>query len=245
MILEVRNLKKYFPIEKGIFRTAGGFVKALDGVNFSLAEGEVLGVLGESGCGKSTLAKLILKLTEPTSGEVVFSPLIANMRRSVGIIFQDPFLSLNPKMWVRNILREPFLAHKLENSDDKIVELLGLVGLEGAYLRRFPHQLSGGQRQRVCIARSLSLKPKLLVLDEPLSSLDLINQRQILELLLGLQKKFKMSYLFISHNIALIQEISDRIIVMSAGKIVEEGKTSEVFNFPESGYTKKLLEAIR
>ena len=244
MILEVRNLKKYFPIEKGIFKTTGGFVKALDGVSFSLVEGEVLGVLGESGCGKSTLAKLILKLMEPTSGEVVFSPLIANMRRSVGIIFQDPFLSLDPKMRVRDILREPFLAHKLENSEDKIVELLGLVGLEGRFPRRFPHQLSGGQRQRICIARSLGLQPKLLVLDEPLSSLDLINQRQILELLLGLQKKFKMSYLFISHNIALIQEISDRIIVMCAGKIVEEGKTAEVFNFPKSGYTKKLLEAV-
>lgn len=244
MILEVRNLKKYFPIERGIFRTAGGLVKALDGVSFSLVEGEVLGVLGESGCGKSTLAKLILRLMEPTSGEVVFSPLIANMRRSVGIIFQDPFLSLDPKMRVRDILREPFLAHKLENSEDKIVELLGLVGLDEAYLRRFPHQLSGGQRQRICIARSLSLQPKLLVLDEPLSSLDLINQRQILELLLGLQKKFKMSYLFISHNLALIQEISDRIIVMCAGKIVEKGKTAEVFNFPKSGYTKKLLEAV-
>ena len=243
MILEVKNLKKYFPIEKGIFRTAGGFVKALDGVSFSLVEGEVLGVLGESGCGKSTLAKLILRLMEPTSGEVVFSPLIANMRRSVGIIFQDPFLSLDPKMRVRDILREPFLAHKLENSEDKIVELLGLVGLDETYFRRFPHQLSGGQRQRVCIARSLGLKPKLLVLDEPLSSLDLINQRQILELLLGLRKKFKMSYLFISHNLALIQKISDRIIVMCAGKIVEEGKTLEVFNFPKSGYTKKLLEA--
>lgn len=243
ILLEVIGLKKYFPVEKGILRTAGGVVKAIDGVSFSLAEGEVLGVLGESGCGKSTLAKLILRLMEATSGEVVFSPLIANIRKSVGIIFQDPFLSLDPKMRVRDILREPLLAQRLENSDDTIVELLGLVGLDGAYLRRFPHQLSGGQRQRICIARSLSLKPKLLVLDEPLSSLDLINQRQILELLLGLQKKFKMSYLFISHNIALIQEISDRIMVMYAGKIVEEGKTAEVFNFPKSNYTKKLLEA--
>ena len=245
ILLEVLGLKKYFPIEKGIFRTAGGFIKALDGVSFFLAEGEVLGVLGESGCGKSTLAKLILKLMEPTSGKIVFSPLLANIRRSVGIIFQDPFLSLDPKMRVRDILREPFLARKLEVSNDKIVELLGLVGLDGDLLRRFPHQLSGGQRQRVCIARSLGLQPKLLVLDEPLSSLDLINQRQILELLLGLRKKFKMSYLFISHNIALIQEISDRIMVMCAGKIVEEGKTAEVFNFPKSGYTKKLLEAMR
>lgn len=244
MILEVKSLKKYFPVEKGIFRMAGGFVKALDEVSFSLAEAEVLGVLGESGCGKSTLAKLILRLIEPTGGEVIFSPSIGNMRRSAGIIFQDPFLSLDPKMRVRDILREPLLTHKLENSDDIIVELLGLVGLDGIYLRRFPHQLSGGQRQRICIARSLSLKPKLLVLDEPLSSLDLINQKQILELLRGLRNKFRMSYLFISHNIALIREISDRIIVMSAGKIVEEGKASEIFSFPKSGYTKKLLEAV-
>mgnify|MGYP001565080884 FL=1 len=243
ILLEVIGLKKYFPIEKSIFKTTGGFVKAVDGVSFSLSEGEVLGVLGESGCGKSTLAKLILRLMKPTSGEIVFSPLLADIRRSVGIIFQDPLLSLDPKMRLRDILREPFLAHKLEISDNKIAELLGLVGLGGDLLRRFPHQLSGGQRQRVCIARSLSLKPKLLVLDEPLSSLDLISQKQILELLHGLRMKFKMSYLFISHNIALIREISDRIMVMSAGKIAEEGKAAEIFNFPKSGYTKKLLEA--
>lgn len=246
MILKVRDLKKYFPIESGIFSPAAGFVKAVDGVSFSLNEKEVLGIVGESGCGKSTLAKLILKLLAPTSGEIIFSGLIKHLRKDVGIVFQDPLLSLDPKMRVKDILREPFLVHGLKRKADSEIEaLLREVGLDSYILSRHPAQLSGGQRQRVCIARALSCRPKLLVLDEPLSSLDLIAQKQILELLSGLRERFELTYIFISHNIAVVKKISTRVMVMLAGKAVEQGSADEVLSEPKSEYTKKLLEAVK
>lgn len=246
MLLQVKELKKYFPIERGIFKAARGFVKAVDGVSFSLNDGEVLGIVGESGSGKSTLAKLILGLLAPTSGEIIFSPQIQKLRKDAGIIFQDPFLSLNPKMRVQDILREPFIIQGLHyKGNERIIELLALVGLCKDVLWRLPRQLSGGQRQRVCIARSLANQPKLLILDEPLSSLDLIAQKQLLELLSNLKTKLKMTYIFISHNIAVVKKISSHVMVMLGGRVVEEGSVSEVFLHPLSEYTKKLLEAVR
>ena len=243
MILEVRELKKYFPIASGIFRFGAELVRAVDGVSFSLAQRDVLGIVGESGCGKTTLAKLILKLLEPTSGEIIFSPLIQKFRKEVGIVFQDPLLSLDPRMRVKDILLEPLMVWGLQNSDCQLAELLDLVGLNKNILRRFPAQLSGGQRQRVCIARSLASQPRILVLDEPLSSLDLITQKQILELLLKLKEERGLTYIFISHNIAVVKKIASRVMVMFEGRLVEEGSNPEVFLRPQSGYTKKLLEA--
>ncbi|TAN60488.1 ABC transporter ATP-binding protein [bacterium] len=246
MILEVKGLKKYFPIEQGIFRHASGFVKAIDGISFSLNEKETLGIVGESGCGKSTLAKLILRLLNPDAGEVVFSGLIRELRKDVGIVFQDPLLSLDPRMRLKDMLREPFLARGLKRkADSEIGSLLGEVGLGSDILSRHPAQLSGGQRQRACIARALASRPKLLVLDEPLSSLDLIAQKQILELLSGLRKRLELTYIFISHNIAVVKQISTRVMVMQSGKVVEEGMAREVLGEPKSEYTKKLLEAAK
>lgn len=246
MILQVKDLKKYFPVERGIFMPAAGFVKAIDGVSFSLNEREVLGIVGESGCGKSTLAKLILRLLNPDAGEIIFSGPIRQLRKDVGIVFQDPLLSLDPKMRLKDILREPFLAHRLKRkADSEIDSLLREVGLGSDILSRHPAQLSGGQRQRACIARALACRPKLLVLDEPLSSLDLIAQKQILELLSGLRKRFELTYIFISHNIAVVKRISTRVMVMQSGKVVEEGMAQEVLGEPKSEYTKKLLEAAK
>lgn len=245
MILEVRELKKYFPIERGIFKSAAGFVQAVDGVSFSLAENETLGIVGESGCGKTTLAKLILKLIAATSGEIIFSSELSHLRKDAAVVFQDPLLSLDPRMNLMDILLEPFQAAGLKTESKNIKRLLKLVGLSNTLLTRFPRQLSGGERQRACIARALALSPKLLILDEPLSSLDLIIQKQILELLLKLKEESGMAYIFISHNIAVVKKISTRILVMFEGKIVEQGATDKVLTQPASGYTKKLLEAVR
>lgn len=245
MILEAKNLKKYYYADQGMLNSCRRLIKAVDGVNFSLSENSVLGIVGESGCGKSTLAKLLLRLITPTEGEIVFGPAINTLRKDVAIVFQDPLLSLNPKMRVVDILAEPLIIQRYGKFMDKIEELLALVRLENALLRRFPAQLSGGQRQRVCIARALACSPKLVVFDEPVSSLDLIMQKQILNLLIELKNKLKMAYVFISHNIAVVKKISDSMIVMYEGKIVETGLTEEVFNHPNAEYTKKLLEAAR
>lgn len=245
MILEVKGLKKYFPIERGFLKPVGGFVKALDGISFSLKEGQILGIVGESGCGKSTLAKSILKLTEPTAGEINFSLPIQRLRQDVGIVFQEPLLSLDPRMRIKDSLSEPLLAQRLGWSEERVAGLLEMVGLKGNILTRLPSQLSGGQRQRVCIARSLATMPKLLILDEPLSSLDVITQKQILELLITLQNNLKITYIFISHNIAVVKRIASQIIIMLEGRIVDQGDTPEIFTRPQSAYTKKLLEAAR
>ena len=197
--------------------------------------------MGESGSGKTTLVKLILKLIEPTSGEIIFADNLRDLRKDAGIVFQDPLLSLDPRMRIKDILDEPLAVHRLRRgqrscpSRERIVELLGWVGLKDDLLERFPHQLSGGQRQRVCIARSLALLPKLLVLDEPLSSLDLIAQKQILNLLIDLRQRLGLSYIFISHNLAVVKKIAGRVMVMLEGKVVEEG----------SAQAKKLLEAAQ
>ena len=245
MILEVKNLAKYYPLERGIFKTHAGFIKAVDGVSFCLHEGEILGIVGESGCGKSTLAKLLLKLIEPTGGEITFWPPVLRLRLDAGIVFQDPLLSLDPRMRIRDILREPLLAQRKNADGKKVSELLAEVGLDTSILRRFPSQESGGQRQRVCIARSLATHPKLLILDEALSSLDTITQKHILELLTRLQSRLKLTYIFISHNIAVVKRIASRVIVMLEGKIVEQGSVDAVFSHPQAVYTKKLLEAAR
>ena len=234
-ILEVKNLCKHFPIEGGIFKSGQGLRPAVDGVSFSLEQGETLGIVGESGSGKTTLVKLLLRLIEPTSGEIIFSQTIRNLRKDVGIVFQDPLLSLDPRMRIKDILDEPLVVHRLIRGRERIVELLAWVGLKEDILARFPRQLSGGQRQRVCIARSLALEPKLLVLDEPLSSLDLIAQKQILNLLIDLRQRLKITYVFISHNLAVVKKIADRVMVMLDGRVVEEG----------SAQAKKLLEAAQ
>lgn len=232
-ILEVKNLCKHFPIEGGIFKSHRGMRKAVDGVSFSLEEGEILGIVGESGSGKTTLAKLILKLIDPTSGEIIFSPAIRNLRKNAGIVFQDPLLSLDPRMRIKDILDEPLAVHRLVRGRERMMELLDQVGLKEDILGRLPRQLSGGQRQRVCIARSLALMPKLLVLDEPLSSLDLITQKQILNLLIDLRQRLNITYVFISHNLAVVKKIAGRVMVMLEGKVVDQ----------DSAEAKKLLEA--
>lgn len=231
-ILEVKNLCKHFPIEGGIFKSHRGMRKAVEGVSFSLEEGEILGIVGESGSGKTTLVKLILKLIEPTSGEIIFSDHLRDLRKDVGIVFQDPLLSLDPRMRIKDILDEPLAVHRLVRGRERVVELLDQVGLKEDILARLPRQLSGGQRQRVCIARSLALMPKLLVLDEPLSSLDLITQKQILNLLIDLRQRLNITYVFISHNLAVVKKIAGRIMVMLEGKVVD----------PDSVYAKKLTQ---
>lgn len=252
LILEIKNLKKYFPV-KGSKAT---FVKAVDGVSLNMAKGEVLGLVGESGCGKSTLVSTVLNLTHPTEGEVIFDGKniytlgkgeMRETRKNIQIVFQDPFWSLNPRMLVKDIIGEPLSVQtKLNNVEilEKISELLEMVGLpkDGAY--KYPHEFSGGQRQRIAIARALSLMPKLVVLDEPTSSIDVISQAQILSLLDDLKEKFNLTYIVISHDLSVVSYMSDKIAVMYLGKLVEYGKTDLIFNSPKHPYTEALFAAI-
>lgn len=242
LILEVKNLKKYFPIERGIFRQSRGFVKAIDGISFNVQKATTLGIVGKSGSGKSTLAKLLLRLIPLTSGEIVYSPKeITDFRKDVQIIFQNPYQSLNPRMRILDILTEPLLIHRLapleitkrqdkktrfltglankRESRERILVSLESVGLNKDVLARFPIEFSGGQRQRICLARSLILEPKFLILDEPISSLDLTRQVEILDLLKRLKSKLGLTYLFITHNLNLLKEISDSILVIDKGRI--------------------------
>lgn len=252
-LLEVRNLKKYFPVFRGVLRHRIGWIRAVNGIDFSLAEGETLGLVGESGCGKSTLAKLILNLIRPTEGEVFFekrnvfnlSGKALRLRCAhLQIIFQDPINSLNPKMKVEDIIGEPLIIHTQlpkKNRIGRVRELMASVGLNPNYIDRFPHQFSGGERQRIGIARALATQPRLIICDEPVSSLDLSIQAQILNLLTDLQEEFNLSYLFITHDLNVVSYISDRIMVMYQGKIVELAPTGELQNNPLHPYTRSLL----
>ena len=254
-LLEVKGLKKYFPILKG-WRQEKSFVHAVDGVDLSIHQGETLGLVGESGCGKTTVGRLILKLIEPTAGDIFFEGTnlthldkkqLHPMRRFFQIIFQDPFASLNPRMTVSEIVGRPMEIHGLtqrSRRDEKVSQLLESVGLRQEHLGRYPHEFSGGQRQRIGIARALATEPKLIVADEPTSALDVSVQAQILNLMRHLQEDFGLTYLFISHNIGVIRHISDRIGVMYLGKVVEMAEKRRLFQSPAHPYTKALLAAV-
>lgn len=255
-LLEVKNLKKYYPVEKGVFKQTVGFVKAVDGVNFSIAAKETLGLVGESGCGKTTCGRLIANLLQPTDGQVLFDEeniyhlkgkYLNNYRKRVQIIFQDPFSSLNPRQSIYDIITEPLHLHHLYKSKQiksKVEELLDLVGLPNDIVKGYPHQLSGGQRQRIGLARVLALKPDLIVADEPMSSLDISIQAQIINLFKDLQEKYSLSYLFISHDLGVVKHIAHRIAVMYLGRIVELADSAELFARPYHPYTKILRQSI-
>lgn len=255
-LLEVKNLKKYFPIKGGFFRTVVGNVKAVDDVSFVLQKGKTLGVVGESGCGKSTLGRAILRLHEPTDGQVVFEgkditqlsheEMVA-MRREMQIIFQDPFASLNPRLTVFQIIVEPLEIHDIgtpEERYDKVCSLMDLVGLRRQYMHRYPHEFSGGQRQRIGIARALTMNPKFIVADEPVSALDVSVQSQVLNLIRKLQQEFGISFLFIAHDLAVVQHICDHVAVMYLGRMVEKAKAEDLYKSPKHPYTQALLSAI-
>ena len=257
VILDVKNLVKHFPITKGfIFQKQVGAVKAVDNVSFSIRQGETLGLVGESGCGKTTTGRVILRLMEPTSGDVQFENQnvfklgkeeLRRMRRNMQIIFQDPYSSLNPRMTVGDIIGEPLEIHNLARGKEKVrrvQELLEVVGLSPYHANRYPHEFSGGQRQRIGIARALAVNPKLIICDEPVSALDVSIQAQVLNLLQELQKEFGLTYLFIAHDLSVVKHISDRIAVMYLGKIAEIATTEELFSNPQHPYTEALLSAV-
>ena len=255
-ILKVEQLKKYFPVGGGLFQRRRGFIKAVDDVSLSIQKGETLGLVGESGCGKSTLGYCILRLEEPTSGHVMFEGQniltsdrnsLQQLRRNMQIIFQDPYSSLNPRKTVGRIIGEGFKIHGLLSSDerrDRVMELLEIVGLLPEHYYRYPHEFSGGQRQRVCISRALALNPRLVVADEPVSALDVSVQAQILNLLVSLQNRFHLTYLFISHDLGVVRHICDRIAVMYLGKVVESASSLPLYAAPRHPYTASLLSAV-
>ena len=256
ILLEARNLKKYFPISSGIFRKSIGEVKAVDDISFHVYRGETLGVVGESGCGKTTTGRLLLRVLDATEGTILFEGRdiqsltgdeLRQARRDMQIIFQDPFASLNPRMKVRDIVGEAFLIHREARGKtvtENVANLLEIVGLQADHMKRYPHQFSGGQRQRVGIARSLALNPKLIICDEPVSALDVSIQAQIVNLLEDLQEKLGLTYLFIAHDLSVVKHIADRVAVMYLGKIVEMSTTKHVFDNPLHPYTEALLSAI-
>ncbi len=256
-ILEVRDLKKYFPLGKGKLTDDKPCVKAVDGITFDLYEGETLGLVGESGCGKSSLGRTILRLHEPTSGEVLFEgeniltknkKEMRKLREEMQFIFQDPYSSLNPRMNVFNILSEPLIAHGIYKRgpelDAYIKELMEKCGLPSYYCYRYPHQFSGGQRQRIGIARSLALNPRFIICDEPVSALDVSIQSQIINLMKDMQKEHNISYIFISHDLSVVKHISDRVGVMYLGSMVEIADKDEIYSNPQHPYTKALMSAI-
>ena len=251
-LVAVNNLKTHFPIRAGILQRPVGWVRAVDGVSFAINEGECVGLVGESGCGKTTLGRTILQLIAPTAGTIQYAGQTVTdlraFRRHAQMIFQDPYGSLNPRMTVGHIIAEPLHIHKLcaSKSDEqtRVAELLKSVGLLPEHARRYPHEFSGGQRQRIGIARALAVQPKFIVCDEPVSALDVSVQAQIINLLSDLQDQFKLTYLFIAHDLAVVEHISDRVLVMYFGKLVEAATAAEIYDHPLHRYTQALLSAV-
>jgi peptide/nickel transport system ATP-binding protein len=260
LVLEVQGMKKYFPIKKGFLQRTAGYVKAVDDIRFQIRPGETFGLVGESGCGKTTLGRCILRAIEPSSGSVLFrdrngqvkdvmkldSKGLRAIRRDMQLIFQDPYSSLNPRMTILNIIAEPLVCNRLARGPEikeKVSRLMEMVGLDSRHLERYPHAFSGGQRQRIGIARALATEPKFIVCDEAVSALDVSVQAQILNLLQDLQEQLNLSYLFISHDLGVIQHISNRVGVMYVGKMVETADTRDLFAKPQHPYTEALLSA--
>ncbi len=256
-LLETNDLKMHFPIKAGILKRTVGHVKAVDGVDLAVRRGETLGLVGESGCGKSTLARLILRLLEPTEGEVIFEgedilgydrKRMLGVRKDMQIVFQDPYASLNPRMTVGNIVSEPLKTHDFGGSSDdrkkRVQELLEVVGLNPEHYNRYPHEFSGGQRQRIGVARAIALNPRLIICDEPVSALDVSIQAQVINLLEDIQQEFDLTYVFIAHDLSVVKHISDRVAVMYLGKIVEIADRSTLYDEPRHPYTASLLSAI-
>lgn len=257
VLLEGKNLKKHFPIKGNVFNKSKQVLKAVDGVSLQVKKGETFSLVGESGCGKSTTGQCLLRLIEPTSGEILFNGKnvlaikdkkeMQEFRRNIQIIFQDPYSSLNPKHTIKQILSEPFIINKVipkDEIEERVVSLLKLVGLGPHHLHRYPHEFSGGQRQRIGIARALALNPQLIICDEPVSALDVSIQSQILNLLKSLQQQFHLTYIFISHDLSVVEHISDRVAVMYLGKIVEAGTREKIFKEPKHPYTQALLSSV-
>lgn len=262
MLMEVSHLKKHFPIKAGVFKKVVGHVKAVDGVSFTINEGETLGLVGESGCGKTTVGRMIMGAYRPTSGHIWFQPpdgeprvdlasiepkAMKPLRRHIQMVFQDPFASLNPRMTIREILAEPLVVNKVVRGrelEERVRELIELVGLKLQHLNRYPHAFSGGQRQRISIARAMALYPRLLVADEPTSALDVSVQAQIVNLALDIQEKLGLAYLFISHDLGLIRHFSKKIVLMYVGRVVEYGPSEPLFSRPRHPYTEALLSNV-
>lgn len=256
-LLEVRGLKKYFPVVSGVFRHVTGHVRALDGIDFDLAPGEVLGIVGETGCGKSTLGRSVLRLIEPSEGEVIFlgenvltfdEKKMKAFRKEAQIVFQDPLASLNPRKTIRESIGEALLYHGIVHNQkeqtEKVADILKQVGLSPDVMFRYPHQFSGGQQQRICIGRAIALNPRLIVCDEALSALDVSVQAQILDLLLELKQRLSLSYIFISHDLSTVKYLCDRVIVLYLGQMMETASVEDLFTDPHHPYTQALLSAI-
>lgn len=255
-LLEVKEVKKYYPVNKGFLKKKE-YVKAVDSVSFNLKEGEVFGIVGESGCGKSTLGKVLCKLDDSTSGEIILDGVnitglsdrkMRPMRRKIQMVFQDPYSSLNTRMSVGNIIAEPIKIHKLTSSEketnDRVIELMEEVGLSSYHINRYPHEFSGGQRQRIGIARALAVEPKLIIADEPVSALDVSIQSQVLNVMNELKKKHNLTYIFIAHDLSVVEHISDRVGVMYLGDFVEIAEKRSLYSFPHHPYTQALMAAV-